>query len=185
MYLLPAIALFLAAGCVAAEDVDCNEITMGDCALISLGDCSEPCGGGWQKTTFDCRNGSHGKGTYACTSPCNIQDCDTSCDTVRYNKNCRRLQIGACSKTCGVGSYNTIYKCYGDTLNCQEACCCRPCGPGKPGGGRPGLPGIPSGPPGGGPGGPGTPAISCRDASDIPKLDIRVVCPPRITGVIL
>ncbi|KAK2138805.1 hypothetical protein LSH36_2396g00002 [Paralvinella palmiformis] len=131
MYLLPAIALFLAAGCVAAEDVDCNEITMGDCALISLGDCSEPCGGGWQKTTFDCRNGSHGKGTYARTSPCNIQDCDTC----------------------------------------------------KPGGGRPGLPGIPSGPPGGGPGGPGTPAISCRDASDIPKLDIRVVCPPRITGV--
>lgn len=144
---------------------------MGDCALISLGDCSEPCGGGWQKTTFDCRNGSHGKGTYACTSPCNIQDCDTckiiillaewlpnlvvqaipssvnipsiswrpvlvffdlsACDSVRYNKNCRRLQIGACSKTCGVGSYNTIYKCYGDTLNCQEACCCRPCGPDK------------------------------------------------------
>ncbi|KAK2167948.1 hypothetical protein LSH36_22g10049 [Paralvinella palmiformis] len=164
MYLLPAIALFLATGCIAAKDVDCSKIKIGSCKQASKTACSESCGAGWQTIAYDCQGGIHGKGKYTCTSPCNEQDCDNSCKSLRKNKNCFRITFGTCSRTCGVASYTSRYMCNGKTHTCEEACCCGVCGTTAPGGGSSG--------------GPGKPAILCKDASDIPALDKLVVCPP-------
>ncbi|KAK2167946.1 hypothetical protein LSH36_22g10036, partial [Paralvinella palmiformis] len=201
MYLLPAIALFLAAGCVAAEgmnlpsgmkppsgmyppsahvpsifNVDCADIRIGLCKQVSKTACSESCGAGWQTITYDCQGGIRGKGKYTCTSPCNEQDCDNSCKSLRKNNKCFRLTFGTCSRTCGVGSYTSRYMCNGKTHTCEEPCCCGVCGTtapgggssGKPGGGPPGFPGFPSGSPGGGSGFPGFPSGSPSGGSGFP-----------------